>query len=121
MKVTTSFVRNLRKSLLNPDGTAKEGQEDNGLILLHTHKAIQAKAYDYAITYAKERGWDLESLYQDYRAGLALGSNWNRLEEACRKHDPHFFWTSVDKQPTQNRSFSHSHLVKTERDRPFAR
>lgn len=67
LRVTPSFIRNLRKGYLAPDGSPREGSEREANSLLHVLRRIQEGHYITALSYAKSSGFDLEILYREYR------------------------------------------------------
>jgi|SRR5581483_5222168 len=97
MRVTTSFVRNIRKAHLQEDGSPAPGHKHAAKVLLSVHKAIQFGLYDEAIEYARTEGYDLEAMYESYRKELAqvkafgssslgLRSTWFLIERIMRKY-----------------------------------
>ena len=86
MRVTTSFVRELRKIFLQDDGKKPlEGYEEVCYVLLTVHKSIQQGAYEYAIDFAARNGFDLGPMYEKHIADAILGGKWEGVEDTLRQ------------------------------------
>ncbi len=65
-RVTSSFVRNIRRGLLESHAPARKTEA-----MLHVLHLIQDDAYDQALDHACANGLDLERMQKEFRAAMA--------------------------------------------------
>jgi hypothetical protein len=95
-RVTPSFVRNLRKGYLLPNGEPLPGKELQARTLLTVLHCLQEGKYIRALTLAQMYGFDLETMYRDYSLMVANTSrDFNKflegVEAFCKKYTTSMF------------------------------
>lgn len=88
--ITSSFVRNVRKEALNNGATVESDH------LLTVLRRIQAGDYNGAISYAKEHGFDLETMKYNANSGV-LASTWTRMMDTMKVWGTRPQFISMDK------------------------